>query len=246
MDTLQHLDEQRLVWDRKPLIRALYGHYHQMLIQQCGRGSIAEIGAGCASLKSSYPDILSIDIVASPWVDLVGDAERLPLADDSVGNLVLLDVLHHIRQPFRFLEEAARVLEAGGRLVMLEPGISPLSRVIYGAAHPEPIDMHADVFADSALSGSDPFDSNQAIPTLLFDQGVGRALSRIKHFEVAHLDWLGFPSYPLSGGFRPWRLLPNFMLGACLSAEALAPSMLRRWLGFRLFVVLRKPHPNAD
>ncbi|WP_424019181.1 class I SAM-dependent methyltransferase [Halorientalis pallida] len=49
-----------------------------------------------------------------------GDATRLPVADESVDAVLILDALHHMGQPEPVVEEAARVLGPGGVLVCLE------------------------------------------------------------------------------------------------------------------------------
>lgn len=239
-DTLAHLDSQREIWDRKPLIRALYREYHEYLLANCTAGTIVEIGAGCGNLKSSFGNVISVDIVPSAWVDIVADGQSLPLRDDSVDNLVMLDVLHHIPRPIAFLKEAARVLSAGGRVVMLEPGITLLSRPFYTHFHPEPVDMQVDVFAQAPLSSAEPFDSNQAIPTLMFSDEQLPTTQASSGLDVVTREWLGPFSYPLSGGFRPWQMLSAGMLHALLRAEKRLPEWLRARTAFRLLVVLEK------
>lgn len=239
-NTLTHLDEQRVVWERKPLIRELYGHYHELLLQHCCTGDVVEIGAGCGNLKASHPHVRSIDIVNSEWVDIVANAEQLPFSANSVDNLVMLDVLHHVRHPMRFFKDAARVLRSGGRIVLLEPGISPLSHFFYHALHPEPVNMHADLFTDSAQSGDYPFDSNQAIPTLLFEKHAQRFLRECPEYKLTHTAWLGAVSYPLSGGFRSWQLLGSRSMRWCLALERNAPTWLCALLSFRLLTVLER------
>ena len=49
-----------------------------------------------------------------------GDLTRLPLADASVDVALLSQALHHARHPDDALEEAARVLRPGGRLLVLD------------------------------------------------------------------------------------------------------------------------------
>lgn len=49
-----------------------------------------------------------------------GDAARLPVADESVDAVLILDALHHMARPATVLSEAARALRPGGVLVCLE------------------------------------------------------------------------------------------------------------------------------
>jgi SAM-dependent methyltransferase len=124
--------------------------------------------------------------VRAPWHDARSSAEALPFDDGSVGALVLFDVLHHLPSPRKFFDEAARVLAPGGRIVMCEPYVSPVSWPVYKFLHEEPLDLGAESAGgagDGRDGARDPFDANQAIPTLMF--GRNRAA-----FERR---------------FRPWR-----------------------------------------
>jgi demethylmenaquinone methyltransferase/2-methoxy-6-polyprenyl-1,4-benzoquinol methylase len=49
-----------------------------------------------------------------------GDARRLPVPDEAVDGVLLLDALHHMPDAEQVLAEAARVLRPGGVLVVLE------------------------------------------------------------------------------------------------------------------------------
>ena len=63
----------------------------------------------------------------------------------------------------------------GGRLAMIEPAMTPMARRFYERFHEEPVDMQADPFAPVAINPDrDPFDANQAIPSLLFTSQPAR------------------------------------------------------------------------
>jgi demethylmenaquinone methyltransferase/2-methoxy-6-polyprenyl-1,4-benzoquinol methylase len=49
-----------------------------------------------------------------------GDAAALPLADDAVDGALVAFGIRNVTEPLRALEEARRVLRAGGALVVLE------------------------------------------------------------------------------------------------------------------------------
>lgn len=59
-----------------------------------------------------------------------GDAAALPFADGSFATVLIRDLLHHLPQPRRALEEACRVLRPAGRFVLIEPNArNPLIRL---------------------------------------------------------------------------------------------------------------------
>lgn len=243
------LDEQRLRWAAKPQLRTIYADYYRQLVYSCKSGSTLEVGGGSGNLKAYAGDVISTDIVAAPWLDAIADAQALPFASSSLGNVVGVDVLHHIERPCRFLTEVQRVLQPGGRLVMLEPAITPLSWLFYRFLHPEPLMLSADPLGDGALDpGRPPFDANQAIPTLLFGRHRQRMERMFPLLRVVELRYLSLIAYPLSGGFRRWSLIPAAIVAPLLRLEQSLAPVLGRLMAFRLFVVMERLHssPASD
>lgn len=66
-----------------------------------------------------------IDIAPGESVDLVGDARSLPLADASVDVILCTQVIEHIPEPAKVLDELHRVLRPEGRLILTVPSIFP-------------------------------------------------------------------------------------------------------------------------
>ncbi len=212
-------------------------------------GPVVDLGGGSGHLKDSFPDVIVFDILQSSHVDVVGDAHRLPFADDTLRAGVMLDVLHHLERPVEFLQEVARVLKPGGRLAMIEPAMTPVAWIFFNYFHQEPVDLSADPFADAHEADPlrDPFDSNQAIPWLMFARATGRtqfadALPNLRIFEQRLVSLM---VYPLSGGFKRWSLIPGGMADALLRFEEAVMPTLGPMMAFRLMVILEKtPSPE--
>ena len=102
--------------------------------------------------------------------------------------------------------------------------------------------MRADPFVPApANSPRDPFDSNQAIPTLLFNTtNRPRLRDAVPELRVLQVDWLSLFAFPLSGGFKSWCLMPSPLATAVVRFEDKLPTCVRQFFGFRIFVSLQK------
>ncbi|OSI69428.1 class I SAM-dependent methyltransferase [Bradyrhizobium canariense] len=233
----------REVWETKKALRLLYRDYHRQLFESCPEGAVLDIGGGTAHIKETRSDVVSVDILSFPGIDVVADAHRLPFGNGLFAGVVMLDVLHHLERPIEFLKEASRVLKPGGRLVMIEPAMTTLARRFYDRYHEEPVDMNADPFASVAINPDrDPFDANQAIPTLLFATAPARRRveETIPSLRVRSVDWHSLFAYPMSGGFQKWSLIPAALVSPTLAFENLVPAILRKHLAFRMMVIVER------
>ena len=233
--------EHRRRWRSKPVLREVYQHYYRRIEADCEPGPTLEIGGGAGFSRDYIPNLTSVDILAAPWLDVVCDAQSLPFQNASFSNIVLLDVLHHLTRPRQFLFEAARVLRRGGRLIVLDPAITPLSWPFYRFLHHEPVDLNVDPLDETmTASGDDPFDSNQAIATLMFGRHRRRLEKTVSEFEIVTLRRFSFFAYPLSGGFKAWSLLPVSAVRPLLKIEDVLEPLLGPLMAFRLLAVLER------
>jgi SAM-dependent methyltransferase len=233
--------DYRVVWGDKPALRAIYRAYYQEILERCRPGRTLEIGGGSGNLKNFMPSVVSTDVLPAPWLDIVADAQRLPFASASFDNVVLFDVLHHIERPRLFLNEATRILRPSGRIVMVEPAITPVSGVFYRHFHPEPVVMSADPFLDGPLDPArDPYDANQAVPTLLFYRQCARFETEFPALRLIEVRRSALFTYPLSGGFRPWSLLPESCVAPLLRIEQWLQPVLGPLMAFRMIVAIER------
>lgn len=248
------LAEHRRVWERKPALRTVYGDYHRRMLNALPEdGRYLEVGSGSGNLRDAKPDadVTTIDILPTPWVDVCADAQTLPFPDETFDGITMLDVLHHIEHPRVFFAEALRVLKPGGRLAMIEPGITPVSWLFYNFLHEEPVDMSADPLGPVEAKpdpDKDPFDSNQGIPTLLFKRQEHRIAfaEAFPGFTLVDRQWLSLFAYPMTGGFKSWSLLSAGAAESLVRLEQHLMPFIGSIMAFRLMVVLEKRKPKRS
>ncbi len=236
------LRDHREVWNRKKILRAAYLPWYQDILRDRStvRGATVELGGGGGTFKEFAPEVVMSDISFLPWLDVCCDAGLLPFKPSSVANFVMVDVLHHLSDPVGFLHEAWSRLARGGRILMVEPYPSAFSAVVYRLVHPEPFLYHVDYFNSTSVHLKDPWDSNQAIPYLLFFRQRRRFEAAFgMQYRVVRRKLMSTALYPASGGFERPSLVPDMLIPALNVVEWLL-TPLNRLLAFRCYVVLEK------
>jgi hypothetical protein len=152
----------------------------------------------------------------------------------------LFDTLHHIENVSLFFDEALRTLKSGGRIIIMDPYISWASWPVYRYLHPEPVDLTQDpLLLTIPRADRQPFDSNQAMATILFEKELARFQLCYPGLAVRQIKRLAFFAYPLSGGFEHSSMIPTSLVAPTLRLERKL-GWLAQLLAFRLFVVLER------
>ena len=236
------LSEHKKTWETKKILRVIYSEWYKQIISDLHLSSLKtlELGAGSGNFKEFKPDVISADIDKQDWLDMCFDAHKMPFKDGELANIVLIDVLHHLANPVLFLEEAFRVLEKNGRIVMLEPFPSTFSLPVYRKFHPEPFIMDVDYFSKTETEQKDPWDSNQAIPYLVFFKDFQKFQARFSDkYNIVKKEKMSFLLYPASGGFENKSMIPDWLIPVFKGIEWLLYP-LRSLLAFRCYIVIEK------
>lgn len=86
---------------------------------------VVDIGAGSRKIAD---DILCIDQVVLPNIDIVADVHYLPLKSESIDCVFCTGVLEHIMNPDNALREIHRVLKSNGIVHLEVPFMQPYHR----------------------------------------------------------------------------------------------------------------------
>lgn len=158
---------------QKIYYKNLYGGIKNNLSKN---GKILEIGAGCgiSSIFIQQENIIRTDYL--PWKEsslVMGgiDAEEMPFLDNTFDIVFGVDVVHHLSNPLKAIEEVSRVLKSGGKAFFIEPYVSPFSYIIYKLFHDEDTSFRYRISQD--FNANVPQDGDQGVSKALFCRKAG-------------------------------------------------------------------------
>ena len=247
IDIEQHnieIQKNREAWNKKPLLQKIYKDFYDLIlgwVRKDLKGETVELGSGIGNFKSVYPKCIATDIFPNPWIDQVESAYKLSFQDNSVSNLIMFDVFHHLAYPGSVLNEAKRVLMKGGRVIIFEPYISLLGLFVYGVFHHEPVALFKKInwFCPVGQNPDEKYYAAQGNATRIFNKISNLEFPITKNWEIIETKKISAISYVLSGGFsKPSLYLIKFLPFIRKIEKVL--DLLPLFFATRMLVVLEK------
>lgn len=233
-----NIDDPQTTWLRREIIqkkaflRKLYEEWYQSLSEALPPGSepVLEVGSGAGFLTKFIPDLISSEVFFCPGVQVVLDAESLPLKDSSLRGIVMSGVLHHLPKPRSFFAEAARCVRPGGVIAMIEPWVSTWSRLVYGHLHHEPFDPESAEWefpASGPLSGA-----NSAMPWMIFERDRKKFEQEFPEWKIESITPFMPFRFLVAGGVSMRSLMPGAAFGFFRGLERLMKPVMKSWAMF--------------
>ncbi len=240
----QEMFENRKAWESKPMLWSVYSQFYHRINSRINRsisGEILEIGSGMGNIKTVIPDCRLSDIFHHPWVDRVENAYHLSCSNESVSHLIMMDVWHHLEFPGAALREFRRVLAPEGRVILLEPAMGCLGRLVYGLFHHEPLGLSVPVRWEPPEKmdlEKAPYFASQARASQIFGKSMAWQ-TLLEFWNIVEVAYWSDLSYLFSGGFREPQLCPEKVLPVVEALDGWL-SRIPSLFASRMLVVLEK------
>lgn len=93
---------------------------------------ILDIGSGGSSYNIFFPNRFTFDIDPERKPEVIGDIHKMPFQDNEFKAILCTEVLEHLYDPKKAIEEMKRILKPGGKLILTTRFMFPI--------HDAPID----------------------------------------------------------------------------------------------------------
>ena len=240
---LEDLKKYHDAWEKKLLLRVIYSDFYKLIKSNLYKNNdkkIVEIGSGIGKIKEIIPECICTDIFSNNYIDRQENAYQLSCENESLANLILFDVFHHLQYPGDALDEFHRVLDKSGRLIIFEPCMSVLGTLVYGLFHPEPLGLTKKIEwnRSTKLSVTDnKYYAAQGNASRIFSKHKIADIG--DNWKVLTVKKLPAISYVASGGYNGLQLYPYRMLPMMKFLDKLC-SCLPVIFATRMLVVLEK------
>jgi SAM-dependent methyltransferase len=239
------IDDPRILQLRRPIVREkvflrqVYEEWYAAIVAALpeGEGLVLELGSGPGFLKDFVPKLITSDILCCRGILVVLDGGQLPISDRALRGIAMINVLHHLCQPRHFLAEAVRCLQPGGVVVMIEPWVTPWSRLVYKRLHHEPFQPKASTWESphkGPLSGA-----NTALPWIIFERDRTQFEREFPELQIRFVEPCMPFKYLVSGGVSSRSLMPGWAFGLWRRIEGCLLPWMKTWAMFALIALVR-------
>ena len=235
--------KNRITYKKKALSKIIYKDYHILIKKNLLKNKkfkILELGSGGGNIKKIIPNCITSDQFKSEEIDKKINIYNINLRKNSTKNVIMIDVFHHLEFPSLALKEIKKILIKNGRLIMIEPAMGLIPRVIYKFFHYEPNGFNYRInwkkTSKKSLNKKKYF-AAQSLPWRAF---VLNELNLKNSFKVNKIEIFSDFSFLFSGGYSYPSFYPLTFYPIIKYIDFLLTFLSKRLFGARMLIVLEK------
>jgi SAM-dependent methyltransferase len=98
----------------------------RFIVAHASEGRTLDVGAQTGPYRAYFPHRIAVDVRPAPGVHVVGDAQALGFTDAVFDVVLCTEMLEHVPEPQRAINEMRRVLKPGGVLLLTTRFLFPI------------------------------------------------------------------------------------------------------------------------
>jgi ubiquinone/menaquinone biosynthesis C-methylase UbiE len=244
MSNHQKIDSRnRKIYQGKDLIKLIYKDYYKVIkkyIYKKKKYKILELGSGGGNIKKIVKECITSDQFKNNNVDRVENIYKINFKKNSISNIILIDVFHHLQFPSLALKEINRILIKNGRIIMIEPAMGLIPRLIYKLFHYEPNGFNIKINWNSIpanIPSSNQYFAAQSLPWRAF---FLKELNLKNNYKIKLIKPFSDFAFLLSGGYSYNAFYPRIFYSFIKLIDKILTSISIKIFSARMLVVLEK------
>ncbi len=239
------LEKQLKNSTKKNLKSYLDSLYNRIGREFRSKSKLLEIGAGAGISKNFLNQkIERTDIL--PWAQngVIGqiNALSLPYNANHFDGAFCVDVIHHLSDPIKAIEELLRVTIPGGKIIIIEPYVSVFSYPIYKIFHSEKTTWKINLSNSGQILSDNPSEGDQGVSRSLFIDKFQKKHIEQRFVEICKwkIEYFSPLSFFATGGLSKPLPTPAFFIQVILKFETLLPRFILKFTASRISIIISK------
>ena len=235
--------KNRKTYQNKDLIKIIYNDYYKNIkknIYKSNIKKILELGSGGGNIKKIIPKCITSDQFKNDNIDRIENIYKINFKKNSISNIILIDVFHHLQFPSLALKEIHRVLIKKGRIIMMEPAMGLIPRFVYKIFHYEPNGFNLKInwnHIPKKIPSSNQYFAAQSLPWRAF---FLKELNLKSKYKIKLIKPFCDFTFLLSGGYSYKALYPKFLYSFIKLIDKILTNISIKIFSARMLIVLEK------
>jgi SAM-dependent methyltransferase len=235
--------KNRKTYQNKDLIRIIYNNYYKKIkenIYTSNKKKILELGSGGGNIKKVIQNCITSDQFKNENIDRIENIYNINFKKNSISNIILIDVFHHLQFPGLALKEIHRVLIKNGRIIMVEPAMGFIPRTIYKIFHYEPNGFDLKINWNDTpkrIPSLNQYFAAQSLPWRAF---FLKELNLRSKYKIKLIKPFSDFAFLLSGGYSYKAFYPKFLYSLIKLIDKILTSISIKIFSARMLIVLEK------
>ena len=235
--------KNRKIYQNKKLLKIIYDSYYKKVkknIYISNNKKILELGSGGGNIKKVIKECITSDQFKSKNIDRIENIYKINFKKNSISNIILIDVFHHLQFPSLALKEIHRVLIKNGKIIMVEPAMGLIPRIVYKIFHYEPNGFNLRIKWNNIpkkIPLSNQYFAAQSIPWRAF---FLKELNLRSRYKIKLIKPFSDFAFLLSGGYSYKAFYPKFLYSLIKLIDKILTSISIKIFSARMLIVLEK------
>jgi SAM-dependent methyltransferase len=235
--------KNRKIYQNKELIKIIYSNYYKKIkknIYVSDKKKTLELGSGGGNIKKVIKECITSDQFKNENIDRIENIYNINFKKNSISNIILIDVFHHLQFPGLALKEIHRVLIKNGRIIMVEPAMGFIPRIIYKIFHYEPNGFNLKINWNDTpkkIPSLNQYFAAQSLPWRAF---FLKELNLKSKYKIKLIKPFSDFAFLLSGGYSYKAFYPKFLYSLIKLIDKILTSISIKIFSARMLIVLEK------
>ena len=235
--------KNRKIYQNKELIKIIYSNYYKKIkknIYVSDKKKTLELGSGGGNIKKVIKECITSDQFKNENIDRIENIYKINFKKNSISNIILIDVFHHLQFPGLALKEIHRVLIKNGRIIMVEPAMGFIPRIIYKIFHYEPNGFNLKINWNNTpkrIPSLSQYFAAQSLPWRAF---FLKELNLRSKYKIKLIKPFSDFAFLLSGGYSYKAFYPKFLYSLIKLIDKILTSISIKIFSARMLIVLEK------